>query len=172
MLLCSSTRLSTGDIDHIYVGHSLSHFPQGVTNPCAFNDKGVVLVGNDISTAVALCPDSDTWARTNDFCCHSVATLVACHAMVLAQFVHLQTSRCRHCQCQQICIRHAFSVNPANASGQRVSSCPQWPLHSPRILSGDSATCLGRCRCYHHRCLQAHAQLLARRCNVNGTLEP
>ena len=70
----------TGDVGHIYVGHSLTRFPAQVGANTPFDDLAVVLLGDDLTAASPVCLPAGAWTRTAATRCHNVAALVAGHA--------------------------------------------------------------------------------------------
>ena len=44
----------TGDVDHIYVGHTPSIFPADPLNATIFDNKAVILLGDDLNAAMSI----------------------------------------------------------------------------------------------------------------------
>ena len=65
-----------GDHDHVHVGYCPTLFPQDITAPTPCDNHVVVLVGNDLSTAVPVVMSYDAFARTANIRCKRVADIV------------------------------------------------------------------------------------------------
>ena len=64
-----------GDEDHVFIGHSLTVFPQDIARPTSHDNRVIALVGNDLASAVPMCFPAESWTRPNQFAAHNVATI-------------------------------------------------------------------------------------------------
>ena len=68
------------DVDHIYVGHTPSVYPAAPLAATPFDNKSVLLLGNDFDAATPVCLPTEAWQRPAALRAHNMATLVAGHA--------------------------------------------------------------------------------------------
>ena len=65
-----------GDVKHVYVGYAPSLFPGDLAVPTPFDDKVVVLVGDDIPTSVTITLPDTAFQRTAAIRCLDVAGII------------------------------------------------------------------------------------------------
>ena len=68
-----------GDEDHIYVGHTPSVYPADPLAAYPFDNKSVLLLGDDFDAATSICLPDEAWQRPAALRAHNMATLVAGH---------------------------------------------------------------------------------------------
>ena len=105
----------TGDVEHIYVAHSLSLFPQDLLDHTAFDFQTVALLGNNFDTATPVVLSPDASGRINDTRCQTAAQLVLGHAAappVYTSGPHAATAP----ETSVIRVRRAFVLAPGSAS--------------------------------------------------------
>ena len=66
----------TGDVDHIHVGYAPSLFPADLAMATPFDDKVVILVGDDLNLAVTITMPDAAFCRTADVLCQDLATIL------------------------------------------------------------------------------------------------
>ena len=53
-----------GAEDYVYIGHSPTTFPQDLADPCTYDNRVAVLVGNDLASASSVVLPATAWQCT------------------------------------------------------------------------------------------------------------
>ena len=118
-----------GDCDHVYLGHTLSFYPNDPLNASAFDDHVLVLLGNDLTTALPLALNVNAFTKAGPLAGYNRAYITGAngHAHAAAPVYRFAHTAVGTADTDEIRVRKALLI-PANLSPDFLQAAPNGRL--------------------------------------------